>query len=165
MTHKTIVERVADVESAFPRLVEAINDNIDRKLQPVIPLLNALTDLVGREAVASKMKEQREAQATQDMEMRKAQLEVLVKEGRLVKSDTVSDKSVIVARETGADGTVVHPGRFQMMFSEIAPQFQEKLLGKAVAGLKLDLPENQGTFEVLESYEFVPEPAPAAVEG
>lgn len=169
--HKTVIERVSELEKAFPRLVDALSDNMNRRFEPILPLLNALTDIVGRESVMAKIKELKDQQATQEMEMRKAQLEALVKEGRLVKAETIKDGSVLVAQEKTPDGKLVHPGRFQMMFAEIAPVFQEKLLGKPSVGTVIDLPDNQGTFEVLEAYDFVPPSAvattpevPAAVE-
>jgi hypothetical protein len=167
--HKTIVERVTELEKSFPNLVDAISDNLDRRLNPLLPLINALVEVVGRDTVSAKVKEQRELSQTQEMESQKAQLQVLVAEGRLTKAEVIKDGSVIVAREFLGDGTVVHPGRLQILFSDVAPQFQEKLLGKTAAGTVVELPDNQGKFEVLEVYDFVPSDrvtpvVPAAVE-
>ncbi len=106
------------------------------------------------------MNELKEKQQTQEMEAKKAQLEALVAEGRLVKANVIKESSVVVGREITKEGVSIHPGRFQMPFAEIAPQFQEQLLGKGTDS-KLEIP-NHGTFEVQEVYDFVT-PVPAAI--
>lgn len=159
--HKTVIERVAELEKAFPQLVEAINNQFNQRLGPVVQSINALIELLGRDTVVAKMTELKEKQQTQEMEAKKAQLDALVAEGRLVKAEVIKEGSVVVGRELNAEGKAIHPGRFQMTFNEIAPQFQEKLLGKG-SNEKLDIP-NYGSFEVQEVYEFVPVPVPAAI--
>jgi len=163
MTHKTVIERVTEIEKAFPQLIEAINDHVDRRTIPLTQLLNAVVDLLGRETVGAKMKELREQAIVQEAELKKQQLEVAVAEGRLVKVEKITEGSVIVSKEAGPDGTPIHTGRFQMTFAEVDPKFQEKLLGMSV-GTKLDLPNNAGTYEVVEIYELAPVKVPAAIE-
>lgn len=159
--HKTIVERVADLETAFPEVVYEVNKHLKSRLDPVTQALNAVMELLGRDTVAAKITELREKQLHEEMVTKKAQLEAMVAEGRLVKGDVVNEKSLIVGKEVTADGTVVAPGRFQLLFGEIAPKFQEQILGKS-PGVSFDIPD-YGKFEVQEVYDFAPPAVPAAI--
>ena len=159
--HKTVVDRVKDLENAFPEVVSEINKHLDSRFGPVVQALNAIMDILGRETVAAKIEELRETQARQEMESKKAQLEALIAEGRLAKTDTVGEKSLIVGQEVTKDGKVVPPGRFQLHFGEIAPKFQEQLLGKT-SGASFEIPD-YGKFEVQEIYNFVTPAVPAAI--
>ena len=159
--HKTIVDRVTDIEKAFPEVVNEVNKHLDSRFGPVVQALNAIMDILGRETVAAKIEELREKQALGEMESKKAQLEAMVAEGRLAKTDVVTEKSLIVGQEVTKEGKVVPPGRFQLHFGEIAPKFQEQLLGKG-PGVSFEIPD-YGKFEVQEVYNFVPPPVPAAI--
>lgn len=162
--HKTIVERVTDLEKAFPQLIEAINDSMKRRIDPLVKPLNALVEMMGRDQVLAKMQELQERQQTEEMEAKKSQLQAAVADGRIVKKDSISEASLIVATETDVNGKTIHPGRFHVNFGDIAPQFQEKLLGKR-AGVKVEIPGGAGVFEVQEVYEFAPATVPAAIQG
>jgi hypothetical protein len=160
MTHKTVQERLAETEktlnevteslnevkAVFPRLVDALNKSMDKRINPAVAAINALMEIVGQEQVVDKMKEQAANQA-------KLQLEALVKEGEYEPSDTVTTNSIVVGKEFLVDGTEVKPGRFQMSFKEIGPAFQEKLLGKGV-GTELEI--QNGKFVVQEIYNRAP---------
>lgn len=157
MTHKTIIDRVSNIEDAFPRLVDSLSQHLDQRLNPVIQNLDAVLEILGRETVVSKITELREKRQSEESEAKKKQLEALLTEGKIVKTDKVSDKSIIVAQEKSLEGKVIHPGRFQLMFNEVAPVFQEKILAKEV-GTVVDIP-NYGTLEVQEIYEPVTQAA------
>jgi hypothetical protein len=113
-----------------------------------------VVEVVGRETVTEKITELVQAEQSKESENGKRQLESLVGQGVLVKGVSVSKKSVIVGREMDKEGKVIHPGRFQLVFEEIAPAFQEKLLDKT-AGFTLELPE-RGTLEIQEVWDFAP---------
>jgi hypothetical protein len=161
--HKTIVERVTELEKAFPQLIDALNDSMKRRTDPIVKSLNALVEMMGRDVVLAKMGELQEKQQTEEMEAKKSQLESAVAQGRLVKKDAIGQEALLVARESDATGKMIHPGRFHVNFAEIAPQFQEKLLGKPV-GATVEIPGGSGVFEVLEIYEMAPAQVPAAIE-
>lgn len=156
MSKKTVIDRVEELEKSFPSLVQAVNEQFMTRLTPIVQTINALTDMVGREAVAAKVVEMRQLQQTEDSNKEKAQVEKMVEEGKLVKAEKISKDSLVVGKETNLNGEVVHPGRFQVGYAQVAPAFQEKLLGNGV-GTKFDVP-NVGTFEVTEVYDVVQVP-------
>lgn len=163
MAHKTVIERVADLEKMVPSLLESVNDSIRRRTDPTIQTLNAVVEILGRDSVKAKMVEQMEKQQSQELEARTSHLQAGVAEGRILKVEKISENSLVVSTETDSAGKVRHPGKFHLNFGEIAPQFQEKLLGRGV-GERVELPEGQGTFEVVEIYELAPTPVPAAIQ-
>lgn len=145
MTHKSIHDRVKDIESSLPELIKIVNQQFSRALEPLVQKLEAMEELLGKDLVKNKALEL-------DMTQKKAALEMLVAEGRLEKTDVITDKSLVVGKEI-VGGTPVHPGRFQLSFSEIQPKFQEQLLGKG-PGTTLEIPE-YGLFQVDEVYREV----------
>jgi hypothetical protein len=151
--HKTVMERVEELEKTLPVLAEIVNQQLNQRFSPLIETIDALTDIVGKDAVISKMAELQNKRNAEAAERQKAQVEVLLAEGRLTKAEKVSEKSLLVGVETDMAGNVTPPGRFQVTFDKVAPVFQEKLYGKPV-GTKVEVP-NAGGFELSEIYDFV----------
>lgn len=157
------LDRLDQVEKTLPNLISAINNSLggmSQQLNSQGKVLEAVMQLLGRESVESTMKEIEERRATETMEAEKKALEELTAAGNLVKVEKVSEKSIIVGREYQPDGSLRHPGRAQVAFPRVDPQFQPKLKDQGV-GFVMDLP-NGGKFEVAEIYEVVQKAEEAA---
>jgi hypothetical protein len=160
--------RIAALEQDLPKLLGSVNDafmRISTQQSELTEIVNALVALVGEEDVAKAVMEARMARVQQESDASKAALDKAVTEGKVVAIPAITDASIIVGVEKAKDGTVKHPGRAQIGFSKLLPDFQKMLLGQAV-GFTVATPEG-GTFEVQEIYEAVPalaETAPAATE-
>lgn len=161
---RSALERIDTLEQDVPRIFQAVNEALTQSNQRMSQLgkvLEAVVELFGSETVDAKIKEidTRNVQAQADGA--RAALEAGVADGTLVSALDINDKSLIVGREIDADGNVVFPGRVQLMFSGIRPEFQEKLLLQG-PGFVVET-QNGGKFEVLEVYNVV-EKAPVVEE-
>jgi hypothetical protein len=159
---KSALERIEALEQTTNQIVMGVNEALNSqggRLEGVANIVEAVVELFGAEVVDAKIKEIADRKTLQNMENAKKALEAGVADGRLVKADAISEKSLVVGRETKADGEVIFPGRVQLTFNGIRPEFQEKLKGQA-PGFTVETPAG-GKFEVLEVYDII-EKAPEA---
>lgn len=163
------LERLDQVEKTIPQLISAINNSLGGLNQTVNAqgeVLEAVVSLLGKDVIEANIADRRLVRATEAMESEKAALEQLKEKGDLAVTEKVTEKSIIVGREFLADGTLRHPGRAQVAYMRVDPEFQGKLLDQAV-GYVIELPKG-GKFEIVELYEVVekpdapPEAAPVA---
>lgn len=153
------LDRLDQVEKTLPNLISAINNSLgglSQQLNSQGKVLEAVMQLLGRETVETTMKEIEDRRVTETMEAEKKALEELLAAGNLAKVEKVTEKSIIVGREYQPDGSLRHPGRAQVAFPRVDPQFQPKLKDQA-AGFVMELP-NGGKFEVVEVFEVVQKP-------
>ena len=158
------LERLDQVEKTVGNIVGAVNNSlgqVSQQLGGITEVLDAVVQTLGAETIQKIMTENRQAKAEAAAQAEEAALKELLSKGDIKVAEAISEKSIVVGRETNPDGTVRAPGRAQVAFARIDPNFQGPFLGKAV-GFVLDLP-NGGKFEVLEIYEVVekPETVPA----
>jgi hypothetical protein len=158
--------RIEALEQDIPRIVSAVNEALTRlntQLSETVEILNAVVALNGENEVAAAVTEARKQKQEEAVAKAKASLAEGLEKGTLVALTTVTDKSILVGIEKGKDGVVVPPGRAQLSFASLLPDFKEKLLGQAV-GFTVETPIG-GTFELTEIYEPVTPPeAPATPE-
>jgi hypothetical protein len=150
------IERVTQLEKVIESIIPAINktfSNTNQQISEAVEVLDAVVKTLGPATIEVAMVEERKAKATQEMERQKNELSVALAEGSLVSVDKVTEKSLIVGKETNPDGNIRHPGRVQVVYSRVEADFQAKLLGQAV-GYVLELPTG-GKFEVVEVFEEV----------
>jgi hypothetical protein len=153
-TQRSLSERVAGLEQNLAQILFNLNrtfQQANQRIGTVEELVDALVNLQGsqdvQDYVNAKRIERAEALAAQE----KASLEAGVAEGFVIPAETASEKSVIVGRYYGADGTVTPPGRVQLVMPGVQQEFREKLLGKP-KGTILDL-ANSEKYELMEIYE------------
>lgn len=127
-------------------------------------MLDAVIQLVGVTEVQGVIEQNRLAAMKDAVEKTKANIDKAVVEGKLVKTDKIVEKTLIVGRETKEDGTELPPGMAFVQIEQVKEAFRAKLLGQGV-GFKMET-EAKGQFEVLDLYQPVPEkPAtPVAAE-
>lgn len=141
-----------DIQRVLPAIDQAIQA-VQQQLSGAIEVLDAVVSTLGTETIEKCMIENRRSKATSLMEADKARLEAELAAGSKVPVATITDKSTVVGVETEPDGSVRHPGRAQLVFSRIAPDFQNKLLGQPV-DFVLELPTG-GKFTVTGIFEDV----------
>lgn len=166
---KSALERIQFIEEELPRIVMGVNEALtgaNQQQQRLAAIIEAMAELVGNDAVDAKIKEISERKALQRLEDAKKALDAGLVSGDIVKADVVGEKSLLVGRETDTEGKDVFPGRVQLTFAGIKPEFQEKLKGQGV-GTQIDT--GTGKFEVLEVYDVIEKqvfdpPVPTEVE-
>lgn len=159
-----VEKRVTDVEQTLSKVLMAINQvlgQLGKNLDEVAETVEALVNLTGPEQVAQAIAEIRATKLRQNADQTKAKVAEMVANGTLVKAEAVTgEKSLIVGREVQADGAEIPPGYAAVRFTQLKPDYREKLTGKKV-GDTMDT-ESGGKFTVNEVYEFVPPPEQAA---
>ncbi len=155
------LDTVMAVNQAFSQLSQKLDESRE--------ILDAVVGLIGAQAVQEAIQGTRLAQMVDAANATKANIAKALAEGKLVKTEVVTAKSLVVGRETKPDGTEIPPGYAAIRFSQVKEAFQTKLMGLKV-GEALDT-EAGGKFEVVELYEEVvaapaaPSPGSAIVEG
>lgn len=150
------LERLDQVEKTVANIVGAVNNSLGQvsgQLGGITEVLDAVVQTLGADTIQKVMTENRTAKAEAQSAAEQAALKELLAKGDIKATEKVTEKSIVVGKETAADGTVRIPGRAQVAFSRIDPNFQASFLGQAV-GFSLDLPTG-GKFEVQEIYEVV----------
>lgn len=125
-------------------------------------MVDALIQAVGVDVVQGIMEQNRLNAMKDAAEKTKANIAQAVKDGKLVKADKVSEKTLIVGKETKEDGTEVPPGFAAIGLQQVKKEFREKLTDQSV-GFKMET-ESKGSFEILELYNPVEAPPAAAAE-
>ena len=152
---KSLSERVTNIEENFARVLFGLNQRfqgVDQRIGVVEEIADAMMDLHGREEVERQMNENRIVRARAQSEREKATLEQGIAEGYVTLAEKVGEKSIVVGKYLDSVGTVIEPGRAQLVMPRIAPEFREKRLGQA-AGTTLDLPDG-GKFVLDEAYDI-----------
>ena len=154
-----VTAEVADIRKALQGIIPAINQTFtqtNQQLSEAVEVLDAVVKTLGPSVIEAAMVEERQARATAQAEELKARLAEAVSNGTLISVDKVTEGSTIVGKETNVDGSTRHPGRAQVAYQKIKPEFQAKMLGQS-AGYTVEL-EGEGKFEILEIYEQVEKP-------
>lgn len=154
-----------DMQKTLPQLAMGFNDSFQRlsnRQDTLEETVDALVGLMGVAEVQRVIQETRLNKMKTAAEQTKANIAKAVAEGKLAKAEKIGEKTLIVGRETKADGVEIPPGYAAMSFSQVKKDYKEKFLGQAV-GFLFDT-EAGGKFEVQELYEAVtPPPTPEAV--
>lgn len=184
--NKILKERIFDLENAYTSLVDSVSNERkqeqEQKTQIVLAVDEALKRLSmadGRiseviEAVIRSLGSDFKAkvdQSIQDIkkenqtkfvEDQEKELKQLIADKKVEEKDKVTDKSLLVLREYNQDGTVKHPGRFQVTVENIAKELRANFLDKAIG----DVIETKANtkLEILGIYEETVPVAPESDE-
>ena len=135
---QSTVDKLQFVNGKTAEVVEAVITALGADFKPKIDEAAKANDKARKERIAA---------------LQSAQVAELVANNKLKSVTEVSDKSLIVGRELDANNEVIHPGRAEILFSEVDPAIQTELKGKTV-GYMLEA-KNSTKFEVTEIYEAV----------
>lgn len=153
---RSALDRIESLEKDLIGLVNGINQVVGplaQKMPVLEEIVQALVGQVGQEQVDSAIQAARTKRAQEASDASKAMLEEAIKAGSVVPTDKVTEKSVLVGEESDKDGNVIHPGRVQLTYDTIKPEFKTQLLGQE-AGFSVDTPAG-GKFKVTEVYNMV----------
>lgn len=163
---RTALERISDLEQQMPQIIVGINQALNAastRASELASVIEAISEILGTEVVDAKIKEISERKALQNLASAQDALQKGLEDGSVVKTDSITANSLVVGRELDKDGNPVFPGRVQLTYAAIRPDFQKKLLGQS-AGFVFSTSESEspnpedGKFEVLEVYNIVPKP-------
>lgn len=152
---KSALERIDLLENEIPRLISAINgafEQLNERVGSLAKLVEAVVETVGAEQVEQSLKAIEDRKIELQLSAAKAELDSQVAAGNMLKVEVVGEKSLIVGREFDREGVLIPPGRAQIMFASIKPEYQEKLKGQQ-AGFMFETVG--GKFEVMEVYDEV----------
>lgn len=159
---RSVLERVDAIEASVQNLVEQINQSlsaVEKQLTMHQELVGALVSIVGVEPVKEAIETARAAKKQQELEAMiasaqaaKAALEAGLTNGEIAAAEICGERSVIVGVERDKEGVEIPPGRSQLLFAMVKPEFQEKLLGKPV-GTVIETATG-GTFTVDGLFDF-----------
>lgn len=165
---RTVTEKIADLEAAMINAYQMMNNMaqdlaatkeagnlLGMKTEAIIALLSS-GSAVSNESVIASVQAQRAQRMADDVAN-------LVAQGVLTATDTVSERSFIVARDLDKDGSgkVVNP-RLQFVVSNLDEETRAKLVGKKTGELLTEEGKNQ--LEILEIYAIGQKEATPAAE-
>lgn len=156
---QSALDRIDGVEEQVNEIITLLQEKIP-SIDSLVTLNEAMIELLGRDAVIEAVKLSQIRKIEAKVEQRKKVLESLLKAGTIVKVDKISEKSLVIGRESTPDGNVVPPGWVEAEWKTITPSCQPAMLGQGV-GFKIETP-TKNMFEVLEVYDPA-DPATAAV--
>lgn len=159
---KTALERIESLEINMGSIIQATNqvlNQVNARLSTIEETLAALVIEIGPDQVQARVDALRTEAAEARMKAAKDALDKATAAGDVVKSEAITEKSLIVGVEKDKDGKVIVPGRVQLTYTGVKPEFQTQLLGKGIGTIVKTTPG--GTFEVTEVYDIV-EKAPEA---
>jgi hypothetical protein len=151
---KNILDRISELEAVSLHLLNE-NKSLKGNLAAMVDLCSAIIKASGDD-FANKVKSiiaeaQRELQAKEQAHQ-KSLMDALVQQGALVRTDSVSEDSIIAFKRT--EGNLVDE-RVQAHFEEFPAEARLKLRDQPV-GAVIELPGM--TFEVLEIFRAAPNP-------
>jgi hypothetical protein len=162
---ETFLNQVAQDFQKVQDTFGQVNNNFQslaKQMEAVSLLAEAMAEILGQEQVVSKIKEiqeRRQVQALKNAEDLAVQqteaVKVALGDGKISATETITEASLIVVKETDKNGNVLHPGRAQAWVNTLATEFKSKLLGLKV-GEKME-GANGSSVEILEIYEMVAE--------
>lgn len=158
--------RLDEIEKVLTQLPLAMNQALNRISQQVSQIaeqLNAVVGILGVDAVAKAIQEERNAKDIADAERTKAEIEKGLAEGKLLLQDVVTEESIVTGVEYDKDGGVIVPGFIAAKFTDIEEEYKANLLGKG-AGFEFAT-KTGGKFIVERAFVIAPPPeATAKVE-
>lgn len=152
------LERIEALEGQTFQLMLGVQQgfqSVQQDMSAHSEFIEAIVGLVGKEAVESKMKENRVARATANMEAMKAKLEKAVEDGAMVAATTIGADSLVVGTQFNAAGEVIPPGRLQIAFSEFDEEKAALFAGKGVDTMVV-LPDGS-SFAITGIFDPVPQ--------
>jgi regulator of replication initiation timing len=153
---RTVNEKITDLEAAMINAYQMMNNMaqdlaatkeagnlLGMKTEAIISLLSS-GSTVSSESVVASVQAQRAERMAEDVSN-------LVAQGVLTATDTVAERSFIVARDLDKDGSgkVINP-RLQFVVSNLDEETKAKLVGKKIGDRLIEDGKNQ--LEILEVY-------------
>lgn len=150
---KDLAERIQKLEQNFTRMLFQFQEKFDAVATNTDTLrdhLNALIEVTGfAAAVTERVRIAREKRAADQAQQEQAALEKGIADGWIYAVDAIKTNSLIVGKYVDDAGKDVPPGRVQLMFRILEPEFKGKLIDKTAGA---EIPVSGGKFVVLAVY-------------
>jgi hypothetical protein len=159
---KSAMERLDEIETVIPNMINAFNQvlaQFDRRLDTLMEVLEAASEIVGVDSVNEKIQERRQKSLDTQIAAEKAALEQSLKDNLFlsvesVKPDSDPANTLVTGFERDKDGEPVNGGYLQLKLNQFKPNIRAALVDKP-AGYIVNT-EKEGTLEILGVY--VPNP-------
>lgn len=133
------------------------------QIDDIAIVLSALTKIVGKEKVEEEARAIRIGVLEKGAKEDKTAIDNALTEGKLAKTDSVAENTLVGISSKNKDGGVMYPSVTYAQFEILKPEVQAILKGKAVGDTVID-PSNGNTMEVVEIY-VEAQPAPDNTQG
>lgn len=160
---KDTATKVEDFQKDLVTIVNAVNEvfgKFQAQMEAQKELLNTLVALAGPEVVQTKLVARKVERDQKAVVEAVAAVDLLKSKNVLLVAPLVTEDSFIIAKEWDKDGNLKTPGRVQVAFNDLLPDFKGKL-SSAVVGDSVETPDG-GKFEIVEIYSIDQEAAKAA---
>ena len=151
----TALQRLDGMETSFSKLIQALGKNEIEANNRFINIergLDAIAEIIGREAVENKAKELHTKQLEDEATKTSEAIQAAVKAGTVEVVDTIkNDETFVVVQQKSPDGTVRVPSKIQIPLNGFIPEVKALLQDKKV-GDSVTLPNGDTVF-ILECYQ------------
>ncbi len=158
----SILARLQKLERFEKDMLRAMNQTfniVDQRETATEEILRAVINLLGREVVEKEVRRLKIEQLEGESTKQTAVFEEAKKEGKVVATTAVTEKSVIIGTELDKDNNQLYPVRVQLFFPQLPADYQKAYLG-AKLGETVVTP-TASKFTISEIYEVVVKEAPA----
>jgi hypothetical protein len=149
------LQRLDGMESSFSQLIEQLGKqqvSLNNRFDNIERGIDAIAELIGREAVENKAKELFTKQLEEEAARTTEAIAASVKAGTVEATDTVKDgETYVVVQQKGPDGTIRTPSRIQIPLEGYVPEVKALLQDKKV-GDTVTLPSGD-IITILECYQ------------
>lgn len=132
----TALDRIAKLEESHRRLAVAVNESlvkIDKHMQMVLRQMDAVVGLIGVDEVTNAIEANEKAAESEAAAETQVNIAKAVEEGKLVRAEAITEKSLFTCVEYSATGEVIHPGFAAISFASLTNEEEKKgLLGLKV---------------------------------
>jgi len=165
---KALEDALQSIADSSNKVVQTVIDStnnalkdIHAKVDAMSELVRATVDVVGLDSVGETLAQNRSGDDERNRVAQTKQIADGLANGELKAADAIGETSYLVFTEKGKDGQPLQFGaRKQFAVSQVMPEFRASLMGKGVGAT---ITSTSGhTFEVVEFYDVVQKPAPAA---
>jgi hypothetical protein len=150
-TLKEDLHKAIEAHNALARITQNNVEEISDRLADISIIQQALAQLVGIEKVNEAAKAIRIKLLEEEVARQSESVAKGVEEKKLLKTDTITEDSLVVTSVTKTNGEPMHPSKNYLPFGYYKPEVKALLKDKKV-GDKIELPTGGSTIEVLEVY-------------
>lgn len=151
-----ILERLKKLERFEKDILRAMNQTfniVDQRETQTEEVLRAVINLLGRETVEKEVRRLKIEELEGNSTKQKAAFDAAKTEGKVVATQVVTEKSVILGTEVDKDGNQLYPVRVQLFYPQLPPDYQAVYLGAKVGDVVTT--PTASKFTVHEVYEVV----------
>ena len=152
------IQKLVQAHNSLARITQDSLDKIENRLDDMSVIFQAISNIVGVDAVKEESKKIRIALIEAEVAQQQQNVDNAVKDGKLVAVEVITENSLVVTEATKPDGTPAYPSKNIFLFGQYNPEIQAILRDKKV-GDSTEIPGVGGMLTVKAIYEEVQTPA------